>query len=128
MNGIEDQNKEVFSKVISSYTRVSAIEDGVLVDLTALYPNDTRLFKCPVACTATVWGLIERACKKNPGGEGARVGDLCWMSINYKIKVFSESEHLFKCRIGRKACTFKINCGPGNDGDPVITLMMPDED
>lgn len=35
--------------VIHTYSRAEAIQDGVLVDLTALFPNDTKLFKYPVA-------------------------------------------------------------------------------
>jgi len=128
----EEQQKssveETFGPVIYSYSRAQAIEDGVLVDLTANFPNDTRLYRWPVACTSTVWNLIEKASQKIPGGPDPWVWDLCWMSIKAKTKVFSDREHLFVCTIGRKAHTFKVNCGPGDQGEPVITIMMSDED
>ena len=95
----EEQQKssveETFGPVIYSYSRAQAIEDGVLVDLTANFPNDTRLYRWPVACTSTVWNLIEKASQKIPGGPDPWVWDLCWMSIKAKTKVFSDREHLF---------------------------------
>jgi hypothetical protein len=113
---------------ISIYTRAQAIEDGVLVDLSKRYPNDTRLYKYPVACTSAVWAIIENAVEKYGGNAGAWVWDLCWMSVHAKVWIFSEREHQFGCIIGRKQRIFKVNCGPGDDLEPVITIMMPDED
>ncbi len=54
--------EEFFGEVISSYSRAQAIDDGVLVDLSGLFPSDTRLYKWPVACTAAVWSFIEKVC------------------------------------------------------------------
>ena len=124
--------EEFFGEIISSYSRAQAIDDGVLVDLTGLFPSDTRLYKWPVACTAAVWSFIEEVCPQRDTGElinaGAWVWDLCWMSIKAKTKVLSPSEHLFKCSIGPKVHTFKTVCGPGDNAEPVITIMLPDED
>ena len=124
--------EEFFGEVISSYSRAQAIDDGVLVDLSGLFPSDTRLYKWPVACTAAVWSLIEKVCLQPGTGElinaGVWVWDLCWMSIRAKTKVLSPSEHLFKCSIGSKVHTFKAVCGPGDNAEPVITIMLPDED
>ena len=124
--------EEFFGEVISSYSRAQAIDDGVLVDLSALFPSDTRLYKWPVACTSGVWSLIEKVCLQRDTGEligaGAWVWDLCWMSIRAKMTVISQSEFLFKCSIGNKVQTFKVACGPGDNAEPVITIMLPDED
>lgn len=126
--------EEIFGEVISSYSRAQAIEDGVLIDLTALFPSDTRLYKWPVACTSAVWGLIEKACPRDKKGTielrdaGPWVWDLCWMSIKAKTKTLSPRENLFVCTIGRKASTFKAICGPGDNLEPVITIMLRDED
>jgi len=124
--------EEFFGEVISSYSRAQAIDDGVLVDLSALFPSDTRLYKWPVACTSAVWSLIEKVCLQRDTGElrgaGVWVWDLCWMSIRAKMAVISQSEHLFKCSIGRRVHTFKAVCGPGDNAEPVITIMLPDED
>jgi hypothetical protein len=119
-------------EVISVYTRKQAIEDGVLVDLSGLFPNDTRIYKYPVACTMTVWGMIEDACERTREDAGAYVWDLCWMSANMMAVVKDDGDmRLFRCAIplGGKAKLFKVVVGPGDDGvEPVITIMMPDED
>jgi hypothetical protein len=132
MEAKQSSMEEFFGEVISSYSRAQAIDDGVLVDLSGLFPSDTRLYKWPVACTAAVWSLIEKVCLQRGTGElinlGAWVWDLCWMSINAKTKVLSPSEHLFECSIGSKVHTLKAICGPGDHGEPVITFMLPDED
>ena len=129
----EEKKQESFwegAEVIYSYTRAQAIEDGVLVDLTGLYPGDTRLYKYPVACTSAVWGLIERACQKTGENPGVYVWDLCFMSINCKVREIDHSTVLFKVGIpiGGKEHTLKIACGPGDDGKPVMTVMLPHED
>ena len=49
MSGSESEEMPV----IFRYTRREAIEDGVLVDLTA-WAKETG-FKIPVACTSAVW-------------------------------------------------------------------------
>jgi len=77
MNG---KNPFEDAPVIFSYTRAQAIEDGVLVDLTA-WARETG-FKVPVACTATVWqGYIVPPPKTEGWGqsERGRAHDLLWM-------------------------------------------------
>lgn len=115
--------------VIHTYTRAEAIADGVLVDLTARFPNDTRIFKHPVACTATVWALIETVCEAKGGDPGGYVWDMCFMAV-HAGKDLDPTTRLFKCCIplpGR-AKNFKIVCGPGDEWEPVLTIMFPDED
>jgi hypothetical protein len=131
LSGMED----FLGPVISSYSRRQAIEDGVLVDLSTLLPSDTRIYKWSAACTSSVWGIIERACpREEKGGDielrdaGPWVWDLCWMSVKAKTKILSPSQHLFACTIGRKTYHFKAVCGPGDELEPVITIMLPDED
>jgi len=116
-------------EVISVYTRKQAIADGVLVDLTGLFPNDTRIYKHPVACTMTVWHMIQDACDKTGEDAGVYVWDLCWMSTRAVVKDLG-NERLFKCciPIGTKERLFKVHIGPGDDYSPVITIMLPDED
>ena len=45
---------------------------------------------------------------------------------------FDETTHLFKVIItgtGRKKIhTLKVVCGPGDDAEPVLTIMLPEED
>lgn len=120
--------EDVFGDVIYSYSRKQAIEDGVLVDLSTLYPSGTRIYKWPVACTDSVWHLIQNACGQDSTKAGGWVWDLCFMSAKFPIRCLSESEQLFRIIIGEKTHTLKVHCGPGDTAEPVITIMMPEED
>jgi len=115
--------------VIHAYSRAEAIRDGVLVDLTALFPKDTSCLKYPVACTASVWNMIETGCERTGENPGGYVWDLCWLA-KYTGKRLDPTTKLFKFSVpcpGR-ARTYKIVCGPGDDLEPVFTIMFPNED
>ena len=118
------------AEIIFSYTRAQAIEDGVLVDLSGPFPVDTRVFKHPVACTSAVWQLIEDAYEKAGQEYGATVWDICFMAVNCQIKQIDPTTVLF--RVGIPLCgkehTLKIVCGPGDNYEPVMTVMLPYED
>jgi hypothetical protein len=123
----------IFGEVISSYSRAQAIEDGVLVDLSAVAPEVCRQhFKTPVACTAEVWSTIDKAVKNKRWMNDLNgvIHDLLWMSRCYARP--GHASHLFPVIIrgaGRKSkFTFKAVCGPGDQGEPVITIMLPQED
>lgn len=129
-----DKLISVFGEPIYHYTRQDAIDDEVLVDLSTIFPEEARLYKYPVACTSTVWAIIEkaynnpRACNDMKG----LVWDLLWMSQHHHIKRYDSSTYLFKVKIigaGRKQIfTFKVICGPGDNSEPVITITLPEED
>ena len=124
--------------VVHCYSRAEGIKDEVLVDLTALFPKETKLYKYPVACTHAVWSLIESACKETGEEPGAYVWDLCNMAIHCGRSIDPQTR-VFVCNVplreGRER-TFKIHCGPGDPDpekgrvipEPVLTIMFPDED
>ena len=65
-----DSLAEVFGDVISSYSRKQAIEDGVLVDLSAMAPGlCLEHYKHPIACTSSVFAIVQKA-----GREGVLYG------------------------------------------------------
>ena len=120
--------------VIFSYTRARAIEDGVLVDLTE-WAAETG-FTIPVACTAAVW----HGCIAPPEGtrelgqsERGRAHDVLWMLYN-AIRTSPAGDQLhfdviFLQRPGRhETVRFKAVCGPGDTAEPVLTVMLPNED
>jgi len=122
--------------VIYSYTRAQAIEDGVLVDLTE-WAKETG-FRIPVACTSAVWnGYVEPPAGTTELGqsERGRGHDLLWM-LYLAIKAANETHHeqlLFKviflqASSKQETVTLKAICGPGDQGEPVLTVMLPDED
>ncbi len=120
--------------VIFSYSRARAIEDGVLVDLTE-WSRQTG-FKVPVACTSAVWkGYVVPPERTRDIGqcERGRAHDLLWMMLNAIRRNPDTDRLLFKVIFlmsprRHRTVTLKAICGPGDDGEPVITVTMPDED
>ena len=123
------------AEVISSYSRAQAIEDGVLVDVSTV-ANEARI-KFPVAMTATVWGqYVEVPEGVKCQDEARRLWDILWMFRCAAAK-FDGDTLLFKLYVRnhnrgrldrRDLVTLKAVCGPGYDAEPVITIMLPDED
>jgi hypothetical protein len=122
------------AEVISSFSRAQAIEDGVLVDVS----RDAREagVKFPVAITRTVYTLyVEVPQGVNCQNESGRLWDILWMlrnaarrggdTILFKLYVRNHNhERLTKSDL----VTLKAVCGPGDTPEPVITIMLPDED
>ncbi len=134
---MSDLTDDFWGKPIYVYTRAQAIEDGVLADLTKLCPDICRqVFPgASVACTSTVWGLIERAVdnKKYGNDTNGVVWDILYMSRHFVTGRMSENTWLFKVIIkgaGRKSTyTLKLVGGADDDGvTPAITIMLPGED
>jgi hypothetical protein len=121
------------AEVIYAYTRAQAIEDGVLVDVTETAKEAGIRF--PVALTEAVWNEYVRI----PQGvthqnESGRLWDILWM-FRYAAGGFNGDTLLYKLHVrndNRDATpplvTLKTICGPGDTADPVITIMLPDED
>jgi len=130
---------DIFGDVIYSYSRAQAIEDGVLVDLCqndlAEVVKDAGI-KIPVACTAEVFSecialtpAAERACNDIKG----RLWDVLWMFMNAARKAGSRSVVTFQVAVVRKRVrptitTLKAVCGPGDNAEPVLTIMFPEQD
>lgn len=121
--------------IIYSYTRKQAIEDGVLVDLTE-WARETG-FTIPVACTAAVWNqYIEPPgdTKQLGQSERGRAHDLLWMLSRAIRKQPGAADRLIFQVIFLNqhqkpgTITLKAVCGPGDQGEPVITVMKIEED
>lgn len=125
---------ELFGPIVHSYTRADAIADGVLVNLTAAYPEESRLYRYPVACTAAVWSLVVQAVtsRRHNNDEAGVVWDIMYMSQRGIIARPDAQTVLFKVVItgtGTKMIhTMKTVCGPDDNMEPVITIMLPEED
>ena len=121
--------------LIYAYTRAQAIEDGVLVDVSEMAKEAG--IKFPVALTAAVYGK----CVEVPDGvtgqdEAGRLWDILWVFRTAAAK-FAGDTLLFKLYVRshnrerldrRDMVTLKAVCGPGDTPEPVITIMLPDED
>ena len=85
-------------------------------------------WKHPFACTSAVWAIIEEALKR-PGQD---VSGICHdISTMAKLAIRSTREGdqiLFTVIITTKKHAMKLHIGPGDSAEPVLTLMLPDED
>jgi len=119
-------------ELISSYSRKQAIEDGVLVDVTETAKEAG--IKYPTAVTHAVF---EQYLRVPPGVEGqderGRGWDIIWM-LKFAIARAPEGDFLIYTVFVRndntapKPVKLKAICHPGDEGEPVITVLMPDED
>ena len=123
---------ELFGEVISVYTRAQAIEDGVLVDVSTTAREAGITF--PVAVTRTVFDHYitpdPRSIKFGQSVEG-RLWDALWMLRNAAKRgggtIHYNVYFIMKERQSRLV-QLKAVCGPGDDAEPVITIMLPEED
>jgi hypothetical protein len=123
-------------EVIYTYTRQQAIEDGILIDLTSNFKNETRMFKWPVACTSAVWVLVEEAAEADCVELAVYVWDLSYLAL-LAIKALRNSgnpELLFSVMLPLRdnivPTQLKMVCGPAGptDPSPCLTIMLPEED
>jgi len=129
------ENHSLFSDydVVYTYTRAQAIADGALVDVTRTARAAGLRF--PVALTAELWNSFIIP---------PRESELNCMSIDGRLWT---TLYLFRCAAaecesdmlcfdvpyvmkGRAQTLVKLKavCGPGDSGEPVITIMLPYED
>lgn len=122
-------------KVVYTYTRAQALEDGVLVDLMQDEMTEVcqQHYKYPIACTLAVFEIMRKAVenKRYCNDYAGILHDILWMSRSYKQQV-DASTVLFQVIIvgsgNKKNHTFKLVCHPGDKGEPVLTIMLPQED
>jgi len=131
---------ELFGDVISTYTRAQAIEDGQLIDVSETAREAG--FALPVAMTATVWADcvawtgddIEKQAYQDESG---RLWDALHMaSHGIRTSKNSGDQLLFQLyRVPRDGhsteavlVTLKLIIGPGDTPEPVITILLPNED
>lgn len=148
-----NQDANFWGEPIYSYTRAQGIADGLLVDLTAATDDKGQPlcpqagFKVPVAITRTAWAkTIEAGGTWKPEGDGetlelkggqsltGRLCDLLWMlRVACDQKSNSDRVH-FQVLVdvhdnGRhEMVKLWALCGPGDDGKPVITVLLEGED
>ena len=124
--------------VIYSYSRTQAIADGIVVDVseTAKEAN----FKLPVAVTAALQTRLEPSGADRAIGQDyeGRLWDMLWLAA-FTIKLadpgtdtmtFTVGLQEVECKSGRPQNTdlrLRAVCGPGDQGEPVITIGFPED-
>ena len=125
---------EHFGDPIHAYTRAQAIADGVLIDATDLAREAG--FKHPVALTATAWAA---AVEVPPGVTGqderGRLWDVLMLLRQAALSGPDSSEVRFAVHVRNDdregtppLVQLKAICGPGDSREPVVTVMLPEED
>jgi hypothetical protein len=119
--------------LIHRYTRTDALHDGVLIDVSEMAREAG--IRWPVALTAAAWAkcvavLSGVACQDEAG----RLWDVAWM-LACAIRRGSGAEVRFGVHVRNDnrdrtppLVRLKALCGPGDDGEPCITVMLPEED
>jgi hypothetical protein len=129
-----------FGDVIYRYTRAQAIEDGVLIDASSVAQEAG--FRWPVALTAGVWSDCVSwsdadSEQQSHQDQTGRLWDVVFMAA-HAVRTARKADPalLFSLlcipKDGRstkpRLTPLKLILGPGDDGEPVITILLPTED
>lgn len=132
--GAMEENIWKDAEVISVYTRAQAIEDGVLVDLSDLAREAG--FKFPLAVTQGVWAVLNPTKELEAAGQDmkGRAWDMLTI-LRHAIRGALRTDEvrfapLFLREPGQRVEPVEMwaKCGPGDDAEPVITVMFNGED
>lgn len=119
--------------IIHRYTRLQAIEDGFLVDLSEWASAEHGFrggFQCPVAVTRSVWNDIESIPPSKRGWQDirGRSHDVLFMASLAARRGKRESLFEVILHVGRRSRqTYKLVLGCGDEGQLVATIMRPEE-
>lgn len=132
--------EELFGPVIHSYSRADALRDGELVELPEAVCREAG-FTVPVAATRTVWESYIHWPDTESGlqMESGRLWDVLWMARNAGLRSRNTDRIEYQLHVvprGEDASddhmpplvTLVLHIGPGDQGEPVITIMQPGED
>jgi hypothetical protein len=128
-----DNNQPADFELVHSYSRKQALEDGVLIDVTETAREAG--FRYPVALTAAVYAQYVEVPEEVSGQDiQGRLWDVLWMLLN-AIRRGDDTDRvpfeLYVRNSDRRAAELVRlvgHCGPGDELEPVITVMLPGED
>ena len=123
-------------EIISQYTRADALEDGELVDASTLAREYG--FRFPVALTRAAWNDAVAWDRSNGAhqDETGRLWDVLSV-LRFRIRETGSTDGIRFAVLrmpnapgSRRPshCQLVAVCGPGDMGEPVITIMLPGED
>lgn len=120
--------------LIHRYSRADALRDGILIDVSPMAREAG--FRYPVALTQAVW----QRCVAVPEGvtcqdQAGRLWDVLWMLRLAIARSKEGSEIAFVVHVRNDdregvppLVKLRATCDPGDDLEPVLTIMLPDED
>jgi hypothetical protein len=131
-----------FGEPIDTYSRTQAIADGLLIEVPEGIAREAG-FTVPVAVTAAAWADCvawtdtDNRRKGTVQDEQGRLWDVLWMT-RYAIRraprpTARVTVHLYRVPreergVHPQPVSLVAWCGPGDHGEPVITIMLPGED
>lgn len=144
----EPLEKDVFGEVISSYSRAEALADGVLIDVTETAKEAGIVY--PVAISQGLWGEyieVPESLKGIQDLQGRLWDVLTMFRFSAKTTKMADDGVVESQRCGHQTMFFKTIfqmpstrgtpkmetvsiksiCGPGDNAEPVLTFMLPEE-
>jgi len=120
-------------ELIFSYTRADALADSVLIDITAAAREHG--FKLHTAVTDSLFGYVVPPDGLEGEGQSleGRMHDLLTLAmvaarrgmnqdrVNFEVLFLMEPGRLEKVRV-------VLHVGPGDQGEPVLTIMLPGDE
>lgn len=129
--------------VVFTYTRQQAIADGELIDVSST-AREAGL-KFPVAMSRAAWAEFvawsdEDSTRQVYQDESGRLWDVLWMLVTAVRRDITQARtvsdridfEVYRVPRGgratrpRSAALYAL-CHPGDDGEPVVTIMLPNE-
>lgn len=136
--GTQDWDISPFGDVIYVYTRKDALDDGCLVDVTEVAKEAG--FRVPVALTRAVWEdcvawTDEDSRRQTYQDAQGRLWDVLWMACQAARNAQGACLAFRLYRVPRggrgvlpRLVTLHMTIAPGDEGEPVITILQPNED
>jgi hypothetical protein len=135
---LPESEDPLFGTVIYAYTRAQAIQDGVLVDVTET--SKEVGFKLPVAITEALHNRLTPTKADAAIGQDydGRLWDVLWLAA-FRIKLADRSTDIVTFTIVQQEVEAKsgqpqkvdlrlrVVCGPGGEGEPVVTIGFPED-
>jgi len=120
--------------IIHRYTRAQALAEGALVDVSETAREAGIRF--PVAVTRAVWNeyiALTPAATRAGNDERGRLWDVVWMLCcgiqqNRSAGSFLFTLHVVTTSVRPSRVRLRAVCDGGDDGEPVITVLLPEED
>lgn len=151
----DDRLQSMFGDAVYTYTRKQAIEDGVLIDVTEA--SKEAGFKTPIAISQAAYEKYvewtEEDTKRHQAyqDQSGRLWDVLYMlhvAISTGVNKVAESRHSVAPDAVGETIRYKFLCvprdlsnhaeaqefelkahiGPGDNYEPVMTIMLPEED
>jgi hypothetical protein len=133
MSGPESDSDDLFGDEVFRYTRADALQDGILLDITDTARICGRVV-VPAAMTIGLWQHVAGGEAFAPADE--RVKDVCYALAFASVGLIPSQRFegpqsetmLYGFEMQGRSIEVKAVAHPGDNWEPVLTLMLPTED